>query len=57
MAYLGMVPSEHSSGNNVRRGGVTKAGSGEARRMLVEAAWSYRYPRPHGPDRSRPDRI
>lgn len=44
MAYLGLVPSEHSSGNSVRRGGITKAGSGEARRMLVEAAWSYRYP-------------
>lgn len=41
---LGLVPSEHSSGNSVRRGGITKAGSGEARRMLVEAAWSYRYP-------------
>lgn len=44
MAYLGLVPSEHSSGSRVRRGGITKAGSGEARRMLVEAAWSYRYP-------------
>jgi hypothetical protein len=44
MAYLGLVPSEHSSGNSVRRGGITKAGSGEARQMLVEAAWSYRYP-------------
>lgn len=44
MAYLGLVPSEHSSGDRVRRGGITKTGNGEARRMLVEAAWSYRYP-------------
>lgn len=44
MAYLGLVPSEHSSGDSVRRGGITKTGNGEARRMLVEAAWSYRYP-------------
>lgn len=44
MAYLGLVPSEHSSGGRVRRGGITKTGNGEARRMLVEAAWSYRYP-------------
>lgn len=43
MAYLGLVPSEQSSGNRVRRGGITRAGNGEARRMLVEAAWSYRY--------------
>lgn len=44
MAYLGLVPSEQSSGSRVRRGGITRAGNGEARRMLVEAAWSYRYP-------------
>ena len=44
MAYLGLVPSEQSSGERVRRGGITKTGNGEARRMLVEAAWSYRYP-------------
>jgi len=44
MAYLGLVPSEHSSGDRIRRGGITKTGSREARRMLVEAAWSYRYP-------------
>jgi transposase len=44
MAYLGLVPSEQSSGDRVRRGGITKTGNGEARRMLVEAAWSYRYP-------------
>ncbi len=44
MAYLGLVPSEQSSGERVRRGSITKTGNREARRMLVEAAWSYRYP-------------
>jgi transposase len=43
MAYLGLVPTEQSSGARIRRGGITRAGNGEARRMLVEAAWSYRY--------------
>ena len=42
MAYLGLTPSEHSSGASVRRGGITKAGSSLARRALVEGAWSYR---------------
>jgi len=44
MAYLGLVPSEHSSGGMRRQGGITKAGNGAARRMLIEAAWSYRFP-------------
>jgi transposase len=44
MAYLGLVPSEHSSGATRRQGGITKAGNGAARRMLIEAAWSYRFP-------------
>jgi transposase len=44
MAYLGLVPSEHSSGKTRRQGGITKAGNGGARRMLIEAAWSYRFP-------------
>ncbi|WP_259192597.1 IS110 family transposase [Bradyrhizobium elkanii] len=44
MAYVGLVPSEQSSGDRIRRGGITKTGNGEARRMLIEAAWSYRYP-------------
>ena len=44
MAYLGLVPSEHSSGGRTRRGGITKTGNSEARRTLIEAAWSYRYP-------------
>jgi transposase len=44
MAYLGLVPSEHSSGATIKRGGITKAGNRAARRLLVEAAWSYRFP-------------
>lgn len=42
MAYLGLVPSEHSSGDSTKRGGITKTGNGHARKVLVEAAWSYR---------------
>ena len=42
MAYLGLVPSEHSSGATVRRGGITKAGNALARRVLIEGAWTYR---------------
>ena len=44
MAYLGLVPCEHSSGGTRHQGGITKAGNGAARRMLIEAAWSYRFP-------------
>jgi transposase len=44
MAYLGLVPSEHSSGNSIRRGSITKTGNAHARRLLTEAAWSYRFP-------------
>lgn len=44
MAYLGLVPSEHSSGAKQSRGGITKTGNGHVRRVLVEAAWSYRHP-------------
>jgi transposase len=44
MAYLGLVPSEQSSGATRRQGAITKAGNGAARRMLIEAAWSYRFP-------------
>ena len=40
--YLGLVPSENSSGERRRQGAITKAGSGHARRLLVEAAWHYR---------------
>ena len=44
MAYLGLVPSERSTGESVKRGSITKAGNGRARRVLVEAAWAYRHP-------------
>lgn len=44
MAYLGLTPSEYSSGPSTRRGGITKCGNSHARRMLTEAAWSYRLP-------------
>ncbi len=43
MAYLGLVPSEHSSGPRQRRGGITKTGNAHVRRVLVEAAWAYRH--------------
>ena len=43
MAYLGLIPSEPSSGSR-RQGAITKAGNGPARRILVEVAWLYRYP-------------
>ena len=42
MAYLGLVPSEHSSGDKIKRGHITKTGNGHARKVLVEAAWAYR---------------
>lgn len=44
MAYLGLVPSEHSSGESRKRGGITKTGNGHVRRVLVEAAQAYRLP-------------
>lgn len=43
MAYLGLVPSEHSSGGTRHQGGITKTGNGHARRVLIESAWAYRY--------------
>jgi transposase len=42
-AYLGLSPSEHTSGPKRRQGGITKSGNTHARRVLVEGAWSYRY--------------
>ena len=44
MGYLGLVPSERSTGDTVRRGGITKTGNGRVRRMLIESAWAYRHP-------------
>jgi transposase len=44
MSYLGLTPSESSSGERHRQGRITKAGNTFARRALIEGAWSYRYP-------------
>ena len=44
MGYVGLVPSESSSGAKRRQGGLTKAGNAHVRRMLVECAWAYRFP-------------
>jgi transposase len=43
MCFLGLVPSQHSSGERVRMGPITKSGNRHARRNLIEAAWAYRY--------------
>lgn len=43
-AFVGLIPSEYSSGASRRQGGITKAGNGRARRALIEAAWAYRHP-------------
>jgi transposase len=44
MTYLGLIPSEYSSGERRRQRAITKAGNTHARRALVEGAWAYRYP-------------
>jgi transposase len=44
MSYLGLGPSEYSSGQKTQRGSITKAGNGHVRRVLTEAAWAYRLP-------------
>jgi transposase len=44
MKFLGLIPSEHSSGERRQQGAITKAGNTHARRALVEGAWAYRYP-------------
>ena len=44
MAYVGLVPGEHSSGERRRLGGITKAGNTHVRRVLIESAWAYRLP-------------
>jgi transposase len=43
MGFLGLVPSEFSTGDSRHRGAITKTGNGHARRVLVEAAWNYRF--------------
>lgn len=44
MKFLGLIPSESSSGERRQQGSITKAGNTHARRALVEGAWAYRYP-------------
>jgi transposase len=53
MAYLGLVPSEASTGDTIKRGGITKTGNRRARRMLIECAWSYQHPPRVGSDKQR----
>jgi transposase len=53
MKYLGLIPSEYSSGNTRRLGPITKTGNKHARRILVEAAWTYRF----NPRVSRPIEV
>ncbi len=43
-AFVGLIPSEYSSGPSRRQGGITKAGNGRARRALIEGAWASRHP-------------
>jgi transposase len=58
MGYSGAVPSEHSSGGKTRRGGITKTGNSHLRRVLIEAAWTYRHrPRIYGALRARQEGI
>ena len=49
-AWLGLTPSEHSSGEKVARGGITKAGNKHLRRVMAEAAWHYLAASPHSKD-------
>ena len=53
MAWLGVTPSEHSSGDKRRQGSITKNGNSYARKLLVEAAWSYRHPARVSPEIQR----
>jgi transposase len=55
MSWLGMTPSEYSSGNQQHRGHITRAGNTHARRLLVEAAWHYRHAPRRSPRRPEPD--
>lgn len=41
MSFIGLTPSEHSTGGRANRGGITKAGNGRVRKLLIEAAWNY----------------
>lgn len=44
MGFLGLVPSEYSSGSSRHQGAITKTGNSHARHVLIEAAWNYRFP-------------
>ena len=44
VGFLGLAPSEYSSGRRRRQGAITKTGNGHVRRVLTEAAWAYRFP-------------
>jgi transposase len=55
MAYLGLVPSEDSTGNTIKRGPITKTGNRRARRILVECSWSYQHPPRMG--KKKQDRV
>ena len=44
IAYLGLVPSERSTGDSIRRSRITKTGNARVRRVLADSAWTYRYP-------------
>jgi len=58
MAYSGLTPSEHSSGEKVRRGAITKTGNAHLRRVLLEAAWTYRHRPALGANmRARQERV
>ena len=57
MAYLGLVPSEHSSGSIVRRAGITKAGNALARRVLIEGALDLSHVGPSESETSRSPRA
>jgi len=56
MAFVGLVPSEHSSGESQRRGSITKAGNSHVRRLLVESAWHQRLRPTVGPELARRQR-
>jgi len=53
MAFLGLVPSERSTGETRHQGGITKTGNSSARKVLVEAAWTYRHSAGLGVDHQR----
>src|SRR3954468_18649639 len=58
MSFVGLVPSEHSSGGSGRQGRITRTGNGHVRRILVESAWHYRrQPRMSKAIRERNDRV